>query len=187
MRPRVVSFASVGRPSGLIGRFGLMVALPMLLFLPACGSGRAPSTSDRGQRLCRQRQADLPPFSTPAAARQAYRECLRSIDAELAARGTPMASLPQAPASASAQDRYRHCRLVSSEVEAAYAVYSSAASRWLALADKPDDPDYDTARTAHEEAVAELERLIPPTMRGGVPLIPDAVAQFRRCDRANFR
>ena len=168
-------------------------SLLLALLLPAGGCGsdaaKAPAVvSDRGERVCRERQADLPPGTTTMRAREIYVDCLHTIDRELA---TPVtASVPEAPPPlASAEQRYLHCRLYSAEIAAAYEAYTRSTSLW-AYADSAfpdDDPRYQAARQAHRKAVAEVERLIPPAMRGSEPLFPDALNRFRRCEREMFR
>lgn len=59
---------------------------------------------------------------------------------------------------------------------------------WLLRSGAPDPmaPEVAAARQAYEQALAELDRLIPEPMRGGLPLEPDAIRVFSRCDRADF-
>lgn len=169
------------------------ILLPVLLLAGGCGTTaeRAPqAVSDRGERICRARQTDLPPDTSVLQARGVYATCLRTIDRELANRAavtSPDAAVPAVLASA--ERRYLHCRLRSEEIARAYDAYSRATSQW-AYADSvypDDDPRYQAARQAHQRAVAEVERLIPPHLRGNEPLFPDALNRFRRCEREAFR
>ena len=168
--------------------------LPVLLLL-AGGCGPATdrvqrAVSDRGERLCRERQADLPPGTTALRARKVFAACLRTIDREPASgSAATSANTPLPVVLASAEQRYLHCRLRSEEIARAYNVYTRATSQW-AYADSvyaDDDPRYQAARQAHQRAVAEVEHLIPPHMRGNEPLFPDALNRFRRCERESFR
>ena len=167
--------------------------LPLLLLAGGCGTAadRAPqAVSDRGERLCRERQADLPPGTTALRARGEYAACLRTIDRERAGGSAATSTDAPLPAGlASAEQRYLHCRLRSEEIARAYDAYRRATDEW-AHADSvypDDDPRYQAARQAHQRAVAEVERLIPPVLRGNEPLFPDALNRFRRCEREAFR
>ncbi|MCS5700659.1 hypothetical protein NZK32_16580 [Cyanobium sp. FGCU-52] len=172
---------------------GRSLFLVLLVVAGGCvtDAGRAPNAvSDRGERICRERQADLPPGTTAMKARGVYVECLRTIDREMASRAAATSPDTTEPVRlASAEQRYLHCRLRSEEIAKAYDAYTRSTSLW-AYADSvypDDDPRYQTARQAHRQAVAEVERLIPPAMRGGEPLFPDALNRFRRCEREAFR
>ena len=170
-------------------------SLLLALLLPAGGCGsdaaKAPAVvSGRGERVCRERQADLPPGTTAMRARGVFVDCLHTIDRELAlpARASSPDTDEPVPL-ASPEQRYVHCRLHSEEIAAAYEAYTRSTSLW-AYADSAfpdDDPRYQAARQAHRKAVAEVERLIPPAMRGSEPLFPDALNRFRRCERETFR
>ena len=178
-------------------------ALPLLLALSACGQpagpgdprAASPSGPDRApangplfnQRDCRELQADLPPTTSILEARQAFSRCLRTRRQASPTTASAPAVAPTPPPGASPAERYQHCRLVSSQLERADRAYNSAAARWSALASQPSDPGHRDAQRQFSRSVAELERLIPPEMRAGQPLIPDAVVQFRRCDPTSFR
>lgn len=56
----------------------------------------------------------------------------------------------------------------------------------LSGAPDPTAPEVMAARQAYEQALAELNRLIPEPMRGGLPLEPDAIRLFSRCARSDF-
>lgn len=164
----------------------------LLLLAGGCGPAaeRAPqAVSDHGVRLCRERQADLPPGTSALQARGVYAACLHTIDRELASGSAAISADTPPPAGlASAEQRYLHCRLRREEIARAYDAYTRAASEWT-HADSvypDDDPRHRAARLAHQQAVAEVERLIPPVLRGSEPLLPDALNRFRRCEREAF-
>lgn len=171
---------------------GRRLLLVLLLLAGACGTDAPqapPAVSDRGERICRERQADLPPGTTALRARGVYAACLRTIDRELALSTTLSPDTPPPVVQASAEQRYLHCRLHSEEIAKAYHAYTLATSL-RAQADSAypdDDPRYQAARQAHQQAVAAVERLIPPAMRGSEPLFPDALNRFRRCQLESFR
>lgn len=171
---------------------GLALAVLLGLGLSAC-SPRAPqglaAVSEQGQRLCRERLADQSPNTTAIESRQAYIACLRTIERERQALPPAAAPVPAPAPPASAEERYLFCRFHSEAIAAVYDAYTRASGRWAAAdsAYANDDPRYLEARQDHAEAVAAAERLIPPAMRGGLPLLPDALTQLRRCDRQSFR
>jgi hypothetical protein len=47
----------------------------------------------------------------------------------------------------------------------------------------PDSYDYREAKRNYEMALARLDRLLPPEVRQGMDLIPQAVQAFSRCDK----
>jgi len=174
-----------------IARMGLPLVLLLASGCTDADESRPQVVSDRGERICRERQADLPPGTTAMKARKIYVACLRSIDRELATRSA--ASSPDTAEEpvplASAEQRYLHCRLRSQEIARAYEAYTRSTSLW-AYADSvypDDDPRYLAAHQAHRKAVADVEQLIPPAMRGSEPLFPDALNRFLRCEREGFR
>ncbi|MCP9820382.1 hypothetical protein KBZ18_12895 [Synechococcus sp. Cruz-9H2] len=51
---------------------------------------------------------------------------------------------------------------------------------------KPGDPEYEQAKRDYEQAYSNLEILIPPEMRAGLPLLPDAARLFSTCESKDF-
>ena len=166
------------------------------LLLGACTSPRrdvVSPTSLRAQRVCRERMVELPPGTEARQARLAYSICLRNVDREAApaAPATPPAAETTAPpqpaeATASAEERYLHCRLHSEAITAAAAAYNR--TRW-ALLNSPQDPASPERQQAEADlnrALDDLGQAIPPRMRAGQDLVPDAMRQFLGCDRSRF-
>lgn len=172
-------------------------ALLLAILLGGCGGPRRdPSLalSLRAQRLCRERMAELPPGSSPRQAGLSFARCLRSVDqqpptppATPAPSGDAVSRTPAAgEAGVSAEERYLHCRMHSEAIAAAAAAYDRA--RWTLLnstAD-PDSPQRQQAQADVDRALEALGREIPPEMRGGQDLVPDALHQFLGCERSRF-
>lgn len=175
---------------------GAALALVLTLALGLSGCGRREprglaAVTEQGQRLCRERLADQSPNTTAMQSHRAFIDCLRTIEQER--RVAPPAAAPVEPPPApvpvaSGEERYLFCRLNSDAIAAVYDTYTVASARWAAAdsAYPDDDPRYQEARQAHAEAVEAVDRLIPPPMRGGLPLLPDALTQLRRCERQSF-
>ena len=171
-----------------------LAALGALLLLTGCGISperRFPPASEAGRRAC----VEEVHANYPAQGRlQAMRQCLATIDQRLQEQerlrleALHQASAPPAGTKpgVSARERFIYCRLHQSEIQAAEQERLRAQSLW-AVASREKAPGslaYDQARDAYEDALANLERLIPETMRDGQPLIPDAIRAFLTCDFA---
>ena len=168
-----------------------VLLLATLLLLGGCTPvDQSPETalSLRAQRLCRERQAELPPQTTPREARLAYAQCLRTVDQPVLQSPDPPAerSAPSPAAGPTAAERYLYCRLHSEEIEAAAATYNRA--HWMLLNERsnPESAAYRQAEAEHARALAALEKAIPPPLRAGRNLIPDAMRQFQSCERSSF-
>lgn len=152
--------------------------------------GRSPETalSLRAQRLCRERQAELPPQTTPREARLAYAHCLRTVDQPVPPSRDPpaAATIPREAAGPSGAERYLYCRLHSEDIEAAAAAYNRAYWTLLNERGNPESAAYRQAEAEHARALAALEEAIPIRMRGGRDLVPDAMRQFQSCERSSF-
>lgn len=172
--------------------------LPLLLLAAACGSKAPRKVSDAGQRLCRERQADLPVDSTAEQQRASYRACLKTIDAELAAQqqqaerdqqqrqqALSLGQSAERSRWASPSDRLTHCRLVQQQVIRTEQARRQALNPVMELSKRygANSPEAQQANAIYQQSVAELERLIPPEMRQDQPLLPSGVNLFMRCDR----
>ncbi|MFM7268435.1 MAG: hypothetical protein ACKOZT_07595 [Cyanobium sp.] len=179
---------------------GALLILALVLPLGSCrgASERNPgeALSLRTQRICRERMAELPARSTQRQSRLAYGRCLRSPSTALpsvagAAQGSgesaaPEASTPPPPLPASAEERYLFCRLNSEAINAAITTYHQARFALLNSGAAPGSPERSQAEEALQEATEALEEAIPPRMRAGQALLPDAVQQFSSCERSRF-
>ena len=94
-----------------------------------------------------------------------------------------MAAAP--PAAPAPIDRYRYCRVHQEDVQAAAARLTNAAKPWMVAQKQyaPGSEEYRAAQQAYDAAVAELERLLPPEIRNGMDLLPNAAQAYSRCDR----
>ncbi len=163
------------------------LALPLLGCQPS-----PPRVSDQGREVCLQEAAAR--SGTASAAGRRFSECMKTIDSRLeqekaqSLRQSQASSPAPAATDASPTSRYFHCISNRTAIRAANDRVSAALGPWMAASRSrtPDDPIYQQARARYEQAYAALEKEIPPSMRGGLPLIPDAARIFRRCDRTDF-
>ena len=189
------------RPEPRQHRSRLGTLLACALLLGACGSPKRQPLSAEGKKLCLERVAQTEPGTPLEAKRTLYRACLKTIEAERAqgaaagTRETQRAQQRQAAANRAAQagwasdaDRLVHCRLYQQPIIAAERERLRALAPVMAISRQygVNSPQAQEANGAYQQRVAELERLIPPAMRKGQPLLPDAVQAFMRCDAADF-
>ncbi|WP_411867802.1 hypothetical protein [Vulcanococcus limneticus] len=165
-----------------------------LLLLAGCATRpqhERPRVSDEGVRAC---QVEVEATAAPKGRAAALERCFLTIDQRLAQlqreqqqRLAPPAA-PQGPAPPSPEERYAFCVFHQPEVQQAERARQRALAPWLRLAGAPDPtaPEVVAARQAYEQALAELNRLIPESMRGGLTLEPDAIRVFSRCERSDF-
>jgi len=172
------------------------------LLLSACRSAaRRPLTAE-GKKLCLERVAQAEPGTPLETKRTLYRSCLKTIeakrsqDAAAGALETQQAQQRQDATSRAAEadwasdgERLVHCRLYRETVIAAERERIRALAPVMAISRQygVNSPQAQEANGLYQERVAELERLIPPPMRQGKPLLPDAVQAFMRCDPSEFR
>ena len=169
--------------------------------LAACGTQQPSGVSQRGIEICRERKADSPAGSSSEMIRQAYRTCLKTIDAELRqqrqnaqndrdaqSQDEQRAQDEQLANTATAAERYSHCQQVQADVIEAERLRIRTLGPAMVATRRSgaDSPEARDAQAAYDDAVAELERLIPEAMRAGQALIPDAVNVFSRCDASDF-
>jgi len=182
-------------------RLGLGALLACALLLGACGSPERRRLSAEGKKLCLERVAQVEPGTPLEAKRTLYRGCLKTIEAERAqgaaagTRETLQAQQRQAAAIRSAEagwasdgDRLIHCRLYQQPIIAAERERLQALAPVMTLSRQygVNSPQAQEANALYQQRVAELERLIPPAMRKGEPLLPNAVQRFVRCDPSDF-
>ena len=164
-----------------------------LLLVVACTprTPERPRVSDEGVRAC---QVEVEATAAPKGRVAALERCFLTIDQRLAQlkreqqqRVAPP-EVPQGPVPPSPEERYAFCVFHQQEVQQAERNRQRALAPWLRLSGAPDPtaPEVVAARQAYEQALAELNRLIPEPMRGGLTLEPDAIRVFSRCERSDF-
>lgn len=168
------------------------------LLLAACGSTRSGTgVSAAGRQLCRERMAQAEPGTPLEERRGLYRNCLKGIEQERAdqtrqlAREAQQRQQQESQASSAEEAQWAtpaeqlvHCRTYQQDIS------NAERQRTLALAPVMritrehgvTSPQALAATAQYQRSVAELERLIPARLRRGLPLIPDAVGLFLRCD-----
>jgi hypothetical protein len=171
---------------------GRWILVCLALALAGCGSNQRrplPQASEAGRRAC----VEEVQANNPAQGRQlAMRRCLASIDQRLReqqrrrqeAQRAGTISPAGAPSPQSARQRFLHCRLHQSEIQAAESERQRRQSIWAVVSrqEAPGSISYNEARAAYEDSLNTLERLIPEAMRDGQPLIPDSIRRFMSCD-----
>lgn len=188
-------------PESLQLRSVLGSFLACALLLGACGSPERHRLSAEGKKLCLERVAQVEPGTPMENKRALYRGCLKMIEAERAqgaaagTRETLQAQQRQEAANRSAQagwasdgDRLIHCRLYQQPIIAAERERLQALAPVMTLSRQYglNSPQAQEANARYQQRIAELERLIPPAMRKGEPLLPNAVQTFVRCDQSDF-
>lgn len=169
-----------------------------LLLSAACRSTPRINVSEAGKRQCREQQAELPFGTSGDEQRQQYQDCLKTIDRTLAAQAQraklEAQQLQQSQAAqssaersswASPSDRLTHCLLVQQQVIRAEQARREAINPVMQLSKQygVNSPEAQQANATYQQTLAELERLIPVTMRHGQPLLPTSVTLFLSCDR----
>ena len=171
-----------------------LLLLALLLLLEGCATrpqSERSRVSEEGVRAC---QVEVEATAAPKGRAEALERCFLTIDQRLAQlkreqqqRLAPPA-VPQGPLPPTAEERYAFCVFHQQEVQQAERARQRALAPWLRLAGAPDPtaPEVVAARQAYEQALAELNQLIPEPMRGGLTLEPDAIRVFSRCERSDF-
>jgi hypothetical protein len=164
----------------------------LLLGALMSGCGGEPVILTEPQQARCRREAEQAASAAEAARLNAT--CLKRTIAALKAGATPpstgapaVASPAPAPA-APTVDRYAYCVLHRDKVVAASAELTSTSKLWVMAPSRyaPGSLDYRLAQRNYEQAIARLEALLPPEIRQGMDLVPQAVEAFSRCDRAEL-
>jgi hypothetical protein len=171
----------------------LAAALTLLLPLQACQAPRPP-VSEQGRQVCRQEAAAQ--AGTVSAAARHFHRCLPTIDQRLQEQKAAQqreeqqraADAPPPPEPVTPAARYFFCLANRDAIREANDRLTFALGPWMAASTSltPEDPVYQESRARYEEAYAAFEKAIPPEMRGGLPLVPDAASLFRNCRREDF-
>ena len=165
----------------------LSASLLLGLLLQACGS--PPVVVSEQQRAACRFVAEQGATSQEAIRLNAA--CLkRAIEAKQGGSLTPSSEAPSSPSQPSPPDagtlinRYAYCVLHKDKVIAASSDLTSASKLWLVAPSRyaPDSYDFREAKRNYVLALARLERLLPPDVRQGMDLIPQAVQAFSRCN-----
>lgn len=154
------------------------IFLPLTLMLTSC-SEPAPTISAVGRRICVMESADAALPSRRAAYLQA---CYATIDARLANQAAAQAGR------AFDREGYRHCLLFQERVRDAARERAEALDAWLEAAHGWGARSLQARRAMRrqDQAMAKLERWIPREIRHGLPLEPNAIRVFSRCDPGDF-
>lgn len=155
----------------------------------------------RAERVCRKIVVDMPGELSPAAVRQNYGHCLRTLKDDpgtgsesSTSKATDSTPAFQPPASElpdptadpvpTAEQRYLFCRLHSDEIAAAALNYNQAVQAFgSAQALPPSSEVYQQAAARLTKALQTLEEQIPERFRNGRNLVPDVLRDFQVCQR----
>lgn len=92
---------------------------------------------------------------------------------------------PGTPTAKTGEERYVYCVLHQQETIDLSKHLDKATSMVLQASTRPGSSSDElvNAENAHAALIKQLEQLIPPEYRNGLPLIPDALTAFSRCDK----
>lgn len=175
------------------------IHLPLLVMIAGFTIGctttepRFSPASDAGRRACIEEvQANYAPRGRV----QAMQQCMTTIDGrledlrQLAAEKDTGADTNPVPSTtpSSAEDRYLYCRLHQGDVQAAERERQKRQSILITASKhgRLDNDAYIQAEKDYNLSVARLEALIPPPMRNGLPLIPEAITLYSSCNPDHF-
>lgn len=172
-----------------------VAALALLLLLPlqACEPARPP-VSEQGRQVCLREAVSQ--TGTVSAAARLFQQCLATIDQRLQSQKSAQlreereraAATPPPPEQVTPAARYFFCLANRDAIREANDRLTFAIGSWMAASATrtPEDAVYQETRARYEETYAAFEKAIPPEMRGGLPLLPDAADAFRNCRREDF-
>lgn len=168
------------------------LAAVVILGSAGCTSDSAISTRPAIRRedreVCMKRTSDV--SSSPEQAQQNLAECLRDVKSGKLAldRNDISDPKPLKASSLSTMDQYKYCVLHQDQVKQYYDAYTGLVAR-LALIERDkgsSDIQAITLREKTAQAESNLRRLLPDSITGETPLIPDAAMKFSMCNRSEF-
>lgn len=165
----------------------------------ACGH-QIKTTSSDGRNACLAKVESEIGIASPQQKQAALRQCLKTIDQELAERAAQAAqenkaeeeAMSQAQAAQEArwdspQERYQYCKFNQPDVISLEKERIRIYAR-LNAAESPSSRSGDSTalQEQYDDIINQLNNLLPERMRAGWPLIPEAVNRFRQCDPSDF-
>ncbi|MCT0224851.1 hypothetical protein [Synechococcus sp. CS-1328] len=172
-----------------LGRVAPLLALALLIGCWSQPKRRFPEASEAGRRACVEEvQANYAPQGRV----EAMKKCLATIDKRLVAQRKLQhtlnpAALPSSGEteiqSLTAQERLLYCRLHQEEVQAAERERQKRQSLWITASSRahPGSASSTEAKVNYEQAINQLNTLIPESYRAGLPLVPDAISAYQSC------
>lgn len=120
----------------------------------------------------------------------AYQKCLAQGGPTIVPRQDPPAPTPTllTKPSLTGADRYMYCKVHQDRVIAASQQLVAVQGPWV-RAMKVGDPnsiEFLDAKRNLESAQAELEKILPPEIRHGQAMVPDAIKTFSTCNPEDF-
>ncbi len=168
-------------------RFSKFLSLFLVLFLQACQQPTRQSTASERERCRAQAENEF----TTNESEKSYANCLQEM------RKKPTQAVPASPAPSEpsvqpgtptariGQERYIYCVLHQQETIDLSKQLDKATSMVLQASTRPGSSTNElaSAEIAHTALIKRLEQLIPTEYRNGLPLIPDALTAFSKCDK----
>jgi hypothetical protein len=179
------------RARGFLSLF-FIVFVPHLLV--SCSSNSP--TSQRGIQICKNNQTAIDPGFSAQQRHLLYRQCLAKIDSEIRrnseAQRKAKLNVQEAGQSTvsdsprvSASEIFTFCSFNSPRISDLYRTYSYKTGQ-LARAtylDSQDRSEINQLTAAISSVHQELEALVKPQYRIGMPLLPDAAKLLMRCNQ----
>ncbi|WP_216905481.1 hypothetical protein [Synechococcus sp. CCY 0621] len=96
---------------------------------------------------------------------------------------------PGTPTAKTGEERYIYCVLHQQETIDLSKHLDKATSMVLQASTRPGSSTNElvNAENAHSALIKQLEQLIPTEYRNGLPLIPDALTAFSKCDKEELK
>lgn len=164
--------------------------------LSACTTPSKDRVSQAGKNACVDQVANEASLAPQSEKQKLYRQCLQTIDAELAQRKAQAEAAKASELAAQAEQRQQEqeswmpaneqlqrCKVIQDTVISLDKDRIRAYARSMAA--RSADEQQRTQR-AYQAIIDEFARLIPPELRFGQALVPDTVDRFKRCDPEEF-
>lgn len=165
-----------------------------------CSAPKREAVSEDGRTACMEEVASTMLIATQQQKQKKFRECLRTIDARLAAMRKQAAAQQEEERATSIKKnqqlastwesprvRLNHCKLIQDEVIQLDKDRIRAYARVIGSTSSNSSPsEVEQFQQEYSDIIRRLDQLIPPAMRANWELVPDALERFKRCDPADF-
>ena len=165
--------------------------------LSACTNPSKDRVSQEGKNACVDQVANEASLASQTAKQKLYRQCLQTIDAELAQRKAQADAAKASELAAQAQqnqleqeswmpanEQLQRCRFIQDTVISLDKDRIRAYARSMAARSADEQQ---RTQEAYQSIIDEFARLIPPELLFGQALVPDTVDRFKRCDPDEFQ
>lgn len=165
--------------------------------LSACTTPSTDRVSQAGKNACVDQVANEASLASQSEKQKLYRQCLQTIDAELAQRKAQADAAKARELAAQAEknqleqeswmpanEQLQRCKVIQDIVISLDKDRIRAYARLMAARSADDQQ---RTQGAYQAIIDEFARLIPPELRFGQALVPDTVERFKRCDSEEFK